>query len=179
MAQREKGEALATEARAMRATVAALAELEEMGLAALRERYRELYGEEARSKNLPYLRKKLAFRIQERAEGGLSPRARARLVEIGPAELPVKVAPKRTVPAPRPVEARVPAKDRDARLPEAGTVLVREHNGLAHEVEVRAESFRYRGKDYRSLSAIAKEITGTAWNGFLFFGLTERGSHGR
>lgn len=60
---------------------------------------------------------------------------------------------------------------RDPRLPAPGTVLSREHKGFEHEVEVLESGFRYRGREYRSLSAIAKEIAGTPWNGFTFFGL--------
>ncbi len=187
MAQTKPGEALAAEARVMRAMAQELAELERMGLKALQARYLELFGEEARSKNLPYLRKKLAWRIQERVEGGLSPRAQALIAELAPAELPIKVppAPKKRIEvgkgklavseAPEPVP-----QPRDRRLPEAGPGLVREAGGLHHGGEVLARGFRYRGRSYGSLSAVAREITGTAWNGFLFFGLVAReSSHGR
>ncbi len=65
-------------------------------------------------------------------------------------------------------------------MPAVGSILTREHGGAAHEVEVLAEGFSYQGRSYRSLSAIAREITGTAWNGYLFFGLMPRKTdHGR
>lgn len=177
MSGKQTGEALAAEAKALREVGQALAGLENMGLAQLRERYLALFGEAARSKNLPFLRKKLAFRIQERVEGGLSPFARQRLTELAPEALPVKPAREvRRVPKSAPAPE---SKARDPRLPEAGTVLVREHGGFDHEVEVLEDGFRYRGRTYRSLSAIAREITGTAWNGFLFFGLKAgKVSHG-
>ena len=109
-------------------------------------------------------------------EGGLSPQAQARIEALAPTSLPVKriprtaaglrqAAPPTLPPAPKPL---------DPRLPATGTLLTRDHAGVAHEVEVLPTGFEYRGRTYRSLSAVAKEITGTAWNGFLFFGLTTR-----
>ena len=75
---------------------------------------------------------------------------------------------------------RCAAGGRDPRLPKAGTVVSREYKGFLHEVQVLKAEFLYRGRSYQSLSAIAKEITGTPWNGFLFFGLKAKGgTHGR
>ena len=61
----------------------------------------------------------------------------------------------------------------DKRLPMPGTVLTREYKGQLLKVTVRDDGFEYDGETYRSLSAIAKEITGSHWNGYHFFGLTE------
>ncbi len=171
------GEALAQEAALMRKLGAQLAELQTMALAELRARHLDLFGEEAKSKNLPFLRRKLAFRLQERAEGGLSPEARARIEKLAPAELPTKA---KVVGAPRKAALRAPEKmpARDARLPVPGTVLRREFRGLEHAVDVREDGFSYRGRTYRSLSALAKEITGTVWNGFAFFNLMKGVGHG-
>lgn len=172
MAKDIHGEALAGEAELLRKLGLQLAELQGMGLAGLRAKHLELFGEEARSKNLPFLRKRLAFRLQERVHGGLSPEARAKVEELAPAELPAG----RAVLSPKRKEAAVPGSKstisrRDSRLPEPGTVLQREFKGVIHEVEILQRGFRYRGKDFRSLSAIAREITGTSWNGFGFFRL--------
>ena len=178
----EPGEALAQEGRMLKKVARELAALAGMGLMPLRELYQELFGTEARSKNLAFLRKKLAFRIQERVEGGLSPQAQARIEALAPTSLPVKRNPRRAAGARQAAPPALPSapKPLDPRLPVTGTLLTREHAGVAHEVEVLATGFRYRGRTYRSLSAIAKEITGTAWNGFLFFGLTIRKvDHGR
>ena len=60
---------------------------------------------------------------------------------------------------------------RDARLPAVGTVLTREIDGKSVRATVAPDGFVYGGKTYRSLSAVAKEATGTIWNGFLFFRL--------
>jgi hypothetical protein len=66
---------------------------------------------------------------------------------------------------------RIRADDR----PIAGTQLLREYRGVEHAVKVLADGFEYEGRPYRSLSAIARAITGTRWNGWTFFGLRTRG----
>lgn len=63
---------------------------------------------------------------------------------------------------------------RDSRMPSVGTVLRRNVDGREHLVVVEEAGFRYEGGVYRSLSAVAKVIMGTSWNGFVFFGLGER-----
>ena len=60
----------------------------------------------------------------------------------------------------------------DRRIPPVGIVLKREHRGSLISVEVLTNGFEYQGREYRSLSAIASEVTGTRWNGLAFFGLT-------
>lgn len=177
MAKQAQGEALVKEAGILRKLGQQLEALEGMVLAELRDHYRSLFGEEARSKNLPFLRKKVAYRLQEQVEGGLSPEALARIDELAPATLPE--APLRAkrgrVAPPEPK----PPKPRDPRLPEPGTVLRREYKGFSHEVEIEEDRLRYRGRTYTSLSAIAKEISGTPWNGFAFFGLKQGKSDGQ
>jgi len=149
-----------------------LAALAQMRVPELTKKYQELYGEPTRSRNAPHLRKRLAFRIQELAEGGLSPRAVARIAELGdtlPESWRMRQAEVETKPAGPPLA--VP-DGRDARLPPPGTVLTRVYRGTELRVTVREGSFEYEGKLHRSLSSIAKLVTGTAWNGFTFFGLT-------
>jgi hypothetical protein len=67
----------------------------------------------------------------------------------------------------------------DTRLPMPGSLLVKEHKGETHVVKVLDNGFDFDGRVYRSLSAIAHEITGTKWNGFLFFRCMKEVSHGR
>jgi hypothetical protein len=74
-----------------------------------------------------------------------------------------------------PAKTREKLLARDGRLPPVGSVLTRKVKDVVHNVKVLAAGFEYAGKEYRSLSAIAREITGTIWNGMLFFGLTKRG----
>lgn len=176
MANQVSGGTLAGNEEIMRQLARQLEALQDMGLAELRAQHRTLFGEEAKSKNLPFLRKKLAFRLQERVEGGLSPEALARIEELAPKVLPEDPARPSRVLMP-PVKAK-PQPIRDVRLPKPGTRLQRTFRGCTYEVDVKEDGFVYRDRTYRSLSAIAREITGTAWNGFAFFGLQKEAHHG-
>jgi hypothetical protein len=142
-----------------------------MNMQQLRDKYREAFGEETTSHNAAYLRKKIAWRIQELAQGGLTERAQARIAEIQ------RSAPLRERPpqagASQVAEA-IARVARDPALPPVGTVLHKVYRGTAYEVAVADDGFVYRGKTYASLSTVAKAITGTTWNGRLFFGLTTR-----
>ena len=138
-----------------------------MTVGELTKKYREVFGEPTRSRNKAYLQKKISWRIQELAEGGLSPRAVERIEELA------VFAPARWRPLigkPRPE----PKSERDPRLPEPGTVVSREWGGETHEVIVRDEDFEYGGRRYATLSRVAREITGTNWNGYLYFRLQKR-----
>ena len=150
-----------------------LAALNEMTIGQLKEKYREVFAEPTRSRNKPYLMKKIAWRIQELAEGGLSEHARKRILELAP-NAPVRWrASNGGTPTAPPVAAEESPK-RDPALPTPGTVLTREHKGIEHRVTVLDDGFEYQGARYGSLSKIAMEITGTRWNGFLFFRLKQR-----
>lgn len=170
-----------------------LAALDGMTVGELAEKFEELFGFPTRTRNKAYLRKRVAWKIQERHEGGLSDRALARIEELAPLaparwrqrsekraadELPIAGAPVSVEGGARSRSDTPPAKPRDPRLPPVGTVLRREHGGETHEVTVGETDFDYRGTRYASLSQVAKAITGTAWNGFLFWGLVKRGPKG-
>ncbi len=145
--------------------------LRTLPVADLRARYLELFGEETTSRNKDYIFKRIAYRLQERKYGGLTPRARAR------AELLAEDAPIRRRLSPNadaPEIVREPPSNRDPRLPPAGTELRRTFDGTEHVVAVLDDAFMFRGKPYRSLSLIAREITGTRWNGYGFFGLLRK-----
>jgi hypothetical protein len=139
----------------------------------LRDKYREVFGEESRSNHKDFLFRRIAWRIQANAEGGLSERARRRALEIAnDADLRIRAPKSVAVPtAAHRTTVGTIAGSRDCRLPAAGTLLTRDFKGQTYVVKVLADSFEYDGRTYRSLSAIASEITGTRWNGFLFFGL--------
>ena len=86
-----------------------------------------------------------------------------------------KSAPKAAPAKPdAPAKAAKPPRERDPRLPRPGAILRREHQGKAIEIEVLERGFKFDGKVWRSLSAIAREVTGTTWNGFLWAGLQKR-----
>ncbi|XXF79765.1 DUF2924 domain-containing protein [Myxococcaceae bacterium GXIMD 01537] len=170
-----KGEAARAARKQLADVPQQLAALASMSVPELAEKYLEVYGEPTRSRNKAYLQKRLAFRIQELAEGGLSARAVARISEMGDA-LPERWR-MRQVEEKKPSTPSPAAADgRDARLPAPGTVLTRVYKGTQHRVTVREGGFEYEGQLHRSLSSVAKLITGTAWNGFSFFGLKAGGS---
>ncbi|MDX2087846.1 MAG: DUF2924 domain-containing protein [Kofleriaceae bacterium] len=149
--------------------------LGQMSVGELHGRYVEVFGEPARSRNRDYLRKRIAWRIQELAEGGLPERVKARALALA-RDADLRVVPPR---APRgvPVPPKLPAiasEPRDPRTPSAGATFRREFRGATHEVTVLEDGFEYKGRRYKSLSAVAREITGTRWNGWAFFGIAPR-----
>jgi len=157
--------------RAAMATVSQqLASLESMTVGELAEKFREVFGFPTRTRNKPYLRKRVAWQIQALAEGGLSPRALAKIEELA-LLAPVRWRPDMTAAG---AVGVFPVRSRDPRLPMPGSVLVRVHKDTENRVTVLPEGFDYQGQRYASLSQIARLITGTPWNGFLFFGLQRR-----
>jgi hypothetical protein len=139
----------------------ALASLAGLDHAALRERWCALQGGDPPKRlSRQLLSRALAHAMQERAFGGISPAVRQRLRRLA-AELQTtgRVASIGTQPTFKP-----------------GTRLIREWQGRTHEVTVVEEGFRWNDKTYRSLSAIARAITGTRWNGHVFFGVKSRQS---
>jgi len=153
-------------------TPGTIAALQRLTMQELRGRYAELFGETTAAKNRTWLLRRVAWRLQCLAEGDLSARARQRAAELAnDADLritapcvkePVPIAEAGAEPAPR-------ACSSDARLPMPGTILTREYKGQTLHVEVRAEGFAYAGQRYKSLSAVAKAVTGAHCNGFWFF----------
>jgi hypothetical protein len=143
----------------------------------LKRKYQELFGEEPKSSNRDFLFRRIAWKLQANAEGGLSGRARLRAVEIADdADVRVR-APRGYSPRAAPPNSKLavgPSNSRDWRLPPPGTVLSRRFGNRDVVVKVLRNGFEFDSRRYESLSAIAREVTGTRWNGLLFFGLTER-----
>jgi len=133
----------------------------------LKAKYRELFGNESRSNHKQFLVRRVAWRLQAIAEGGLSERARQRALTLAQ-DADLRLAAPRSQPSAPMGPLR---KYRDPRLPSPGTVLTRNFQGNTLTIHVLEEGFRYEDRVYRSLSAIARQISGTQWNGFLFFGL--------
>jgi len=134
-----------------------IAALDGMDLAELRATWNKLYRSEApRFFRRELLIRACAYQIQVKAYGALSPKTRRKLLKIA-AE--AEQGTFTTAGAPR-------------RL-RPGTRLVRAYDGVTHTVEVLADGFAWNGQKYRSLSGIATAITGTRWNGNVFFGLTK------
>lgn len=117
-----------------------------------------------------YLWRKIAWRIQELKYGGLSDEAQGKIQELIQKYDPINNK------ALRPeVISNEPCKkkglSRDNRLPIPGTVITKEYKGNSIEVKILGNGFEYKSKVYKSLSSIAKEVTGAHWNGYLFFNL--------
>jgi len=161
------------------AVLAAVEELQRLNVSALRRKYQEVFGEESRSANKEFLFRRIAWRLQANAEGGLSERARHRAAHIADDSDLRTRAPKDFSPAQVPVTVtgtvdRTQSR-RDQRLPPPGTLLTRRIDDRQIVVKVLEKGFEFETRHYGSLSAIAREVTGTRWNGLLFFGLAERG----
>jgi hypothetical protein len=133
-----------------------LAALKTAATPALKQQWRELFGTEPPPYNRRFLESRLAYRIQELAYGGLKPETLARLEALGEQLDGGKVTVRRM---------------RGDDKPIAGTQLIREYRGVEHVVTVTRDGYEYQGQPYQSLSAIARAITGTRWNGRVFFGL--------
>lgn len=127
-------------------------------VAQLSAQYENLYGCAPYSQNKTFLLKRIAWKIQEKAFGGLSETANKKLAEID-----------EQIEVPLAVES---ASIRDERLPKIGSVIKRRYKSVEHEVTVLDGVFHYRGQTFESLSAVAQLITGTRWNGYRFFNLS-------
>ena len=138
-----------------------VAELNDMDLQGLRQRWRELFDSEPPSYGRAMMTKRLAYRIQELAYGGLPGEVRDQMDRILNAAGNDEIGRKGHV-----------KKQTD---PVPGTLLIREWKGRRHEVSALENGFEYRGRRFRSLSAVAMHITGTKWNGPAFFGLRNNG----
>jgi hypothetical protein len=136
----------------------------------LRVKYLEVLRQESKSNNQKFLVRRIAWRLQANAEGGLSERARQRAVVVAEeADLRIR--------APQSFLKELAQGNRDPRLPPVGTCLMRQFQGRTVSVEVLEKGFRCQEQVYRSLSAVARQVTGVQWNGFAFFALrVERGA---
>jgi hypothetical protein len=153
-----------------------IAVLKNMPATDLRARYAEVFGEETRARHKEFLVKRIAWRLQSLAEGDLSERARARAAEIG-SDADIRMCAPKALPEAAPERTRVAAIhiSPDQRLPMPGTVINREYKGRTVVVTILPNGFEYEGQVYRSLSAVAKAVTGTHWNGYHFFDLLKGG----
>jgi hypothetical protein len=136
--------------------LAQISALKTAPIGALKQKWRDLFESEPPPYNRRFLEHRLAYRIQELAYGGLKPETLRRLRELAETLDGGKVDVRRRADHDRPI---------------AGTRLIREYQGIEHCVTVRDDGFEYQGRPYKSLSAIARAITGTQWNGRVFFGL--------
>ena len=151
-----------------------IAALQKLPTGDLRGRYAEVFGEPTRVGNKTWLIKRIAWRLQALAEGDLSERARKRAEELAN-DADLRLSPPRR-PRARADATPIPfTAPTDDRVPPPGTILTRRYKRQVLQVQVLGQGFAYAGEVYPSLSAVAKTITGSHCNGFLFFGLTKRG----
>ena len=154
---------------------AEVAALRGMTPAQLRDKYLQVFGEATRTGNREFLYKRLAWRIQSQAEGTLSERARQRASELARDADIRMTMPRTPTTTPGATPRVVAAPVGGNRLPMPGAILTRKYRGRVIEVTVLPKGFDYNGQVYRSLSAVATAVTGSHWNGHLFFGLKNEG----
>jgi hypothetical protein len=144
-----------------------LKDLETRGDDELKKRWRSLYGTNPPQKiHRSLLIAAVAYRMQENALGALKSSVRRHLMQVQAANNPTTSRPSPHHPSPR---------------LRTGTVLVRDWGGVTHQVKVLGDGIVFRGKRYKSLSEVARLITGSRWSGPLFFGLkstTKERNHG-
>src|SRR5262245_40985450 len=154
-----------------------VAALRQLSVRELLARYAAVFGEEPLTRNQAWLRKRVAWRLQALAEGDLSERARRRAAELA-CDADVRMNPPALKAAAAPEEmtqTRVLRFQTDDRLPPPGTIITRKYKGDVLQVKVLPSGFEYEGEVYASLSAVAKAITGSHCNGYLFFRMGGKG----
>jgi Protein of unknown function (DUF2924) len=148
--------------------------LQRLTVKELRTKFGEVFGEATNAGNRDWLIKRVAWRMQSLEQGGLTERAKRRAEELAN-EADLRVVP----PRERAVRVKPPAPAThtrsDGRLPPPGTIITRQYKGDTLQVKVLSDGFEYDGYEYPSLSAVAKAITGSHCNGFLFFRLARKG----
>lgn len=155
-----------------------VAAMKRMTVNELRAKYAEVFGEETKARHKEWLVRRIAWRMQALAEGDLSERARRRAAELARDADLRTTAPKSPKPAPAPEHGTTTATIRpgsDSRVPMPGQEITREYKGQTFVVRVLQRGFELDGAVYKSLSAVAKAITGTHCNGYLFFRLGGQG----
>ena len=155
-----------------------VAAMERMSIGELREKYERVFGETTTTRHAPCLVRRIAWRMQANEQGALSERARQRALDLADeAELRM-TAPKPAAPPPADSETvtrPAPEAIREAEdEPAVGAQLERLYKGQKIVVTIAENGVRWKGDLYRSLTAVAREVTGAHWNGRLFFGLPRR-----
>ncbi len=142
--------------------------LKKASLEEIKAKYAEVFSQDTpASNNKIFLWRKIAYRLQENQYGGLPEATQGRIAELIDRYDPVNNKSLRPVTEPETGKRNASARDR--RLPIPGAIMKKEYKGRLYEVKVLEKGFEYEGQVYKTLSSIAKAITGAHWNGFLFF----------
>lgn len=145
-----------------------IAGLSELPVSELQARYEKLFdGKPCHSSHKQFLVRRIAWRMQELAYGGMPNETRRRLEQLASE---AQLAVRRGDAQPSAPQQRKHRR-RDRRLPMPGTVITRRYQDRDLSVTVLDKGFEFEGRKYRSLSGIAREVTGAHWNGLLFFNL--------
>lgn len=139
--------------------LARLATLKAMSVRDLKAEWEKLFGSAAPNNSRTFLEMRIAYRIQELTYGGPDRETR-RMLDLLADEVEVVARRKNQIA--------------DPRNPVVGTRLIREWDGVEQTVIVLKDGFNWQGRKFKSLSAVARAITGTRWNGYRFFGLLGR-----
>ena len=154
-------------------------QLRHMTTAQLQLKYRELFGQPSHSNHKDYLFRRVAWRMQALAEGDLSERAREYAREIAiDADLRL-CAPKKAIETQPAIRVANASRQFDPRVPPPGTQIIKRYKDETLTVTVLEDGYQYGERVYKSLSAVARQVTGTQWNGYVFFGLRLRQEQGR
>jgi len=154
-----------------------IAALKRMTVTELRARHVAVFGESTRSGHKEYLVKRIAWRLQAQAEGDLAERARRRAEQLAnDADLRTHAPRKQACnDTSGPTTSTTARFDHDPRLPMPGSIITRRYKDRDIVVKVLPKGFEYEGEVYRSLSAVAKAVTGKHWNGYHVFQLGKNG----
>lgn len=152
-----------------------LAALRQMKVSQLRDRYMDAFGESTNTGNKSWLVKRIAWRLQFLAQGGISERAKQRAAELAnDADIRSTPPKNKSTAAAGNKQTVVLVDSTDSRIPLPGSELSRDYKGKRVLVRVLPNGFEFEGKIFRSLTAVAKDITGQHCSGFAFFGLGGR-----
>ncbi len=150
------------------ALAAEIASLASMTISQLHQKYLSVYGYQTKNRNAATVRKRIAYRLKDRAAGGMSGRLSRMLSQVEQ-EDPGSFRETKAM-ATEPITEYTD----DPRLPPIGGYLVKEFHGKRYRAKVLADGFELDGKVYKSLSAMAKVISGVRWNPAVFWGLKPR-----
>ncbi|MCF7894433.1 MAG: DUF2924 domain-containing protein [Candidatus Omnitrophica bacterium] len=143
--------------------------MEDMEIGGLLAKYGQLFeNKKPRSTKKQYLKKEIAYRLQESAHGGLSETAKTRLEQLIKVYDPINNTLLRKVKNPNGSKIKA---NRDRRLPVPGSIITKIYKGNTLKVKVLDKGFEYEGEFYKTLSQVASTATGNHWNGYLFFNL--------
>ena len=150
---------------------AILDELDRLSITELRSRFAEVLGYRSNSRSRQFLIRKIVWGFQATEHGDISEIARKQAEELADDR-----ALQYRLSKPKPatsmhVRTGILNSNHDARLPVPGTILTRKYRGNEIGVLVMEAGFEWKGRKFNSLSSIAREVTGTRWNGYAFFGL--------